>query len=90
MKGRSGAIAQLGERLDRTQEVAGSSPASSTCEPPQERGFFRSRKVLSASAVAVGGHGRAVAAAIARGPVGVSRTITAHSVATFSAEVEPS
>ena len=25
-----GAIAQLGERLDRTQEVAGSSPASST------------------------------------------------------------
>jgi hypothetical protein len=24
-----GAIAQLGERLDRTQEVAGSSPASS-------------------------------------------------------------
>ena len=36
-----GAIAQLGERLDRTQEVAGSSPASSiglgclhNCEPP--------------------------------------------------------
>ena len=28
--GRRGAIAQLGERLDRTQEVAGSSPASST------------------------------------------------------------
>ncbi len=28
-----GAIAQLGERLDRTQEVAGSSPASSTFEP---------------------------------------------------------
>ena len=27
-----GAIAQLGERLDRTQEVAGSSPASSTQE----------------------------------------------------------
>jgi hypothetical protein len=27
---RRGAIAQLGERLDRTQEVAGSSPASST------------------------------------------------------------
>src|SRR5215213_12008624 len=26
---RRGAIAQLGERLDRTQEVAGSSPASS-------------------------------------------------------------
>ena len=29
-----GAIAQLGERLDRTQEVAGSSPASSTQEAP--------------------------------------------------------
>ena len=32
-----GAIAQLGERLDRTQEVAGSSPASSiprTAPPP--------------------------------------------------------
>jgi hypothetical protein len=27
-----GAIAQLGERLDRTQEVAGSSPASSMCK----------------------------------------------------------
>src|SRR5215208_3949882 len=27
---RDGAIAQLGERLDRTQEAAGSSPASST------------------------------------------------------------
>jgi hypothetical protein len=27
---RRGAIAQLEERLDRTQEVAGSSPASST------------------------------------------------------------
>jgi hypothetical protein len=29
---RRGAIAQLGERLDRTQEVAGSSPASSIVE----------------------------------------------------------
>ena len=29
-----GAIAQLGERLDRTQEVAGSSPASSTSRSP--------------------------------------------------------
>src|SRR3954465_4494084 len=34
-----GAIAQLGERLDRTQEVAGSSPASSTStEPPADGG----------------------------------------------------
>src|SRR5437870_7686068 len=30
----SGAIAQLGERLDRTQEVAGSSPASSISKGP--------------------------------------------------------
>src|ERR671918_407432 len=30
-----GAIAQLGERLDRTQEVAGSSPASSMTKGPQ-------------------------------------------------------
>jgi hypothetical protein len=30
-----GAIAQLGERLDRTQEVAGSSPASSIASPAQ-------------------------------------------------------
>jgi hypothetical protein len=29
-----GAIAQLGERLDRTQEVAGSSPASSIVGTP--------------------------------------------------------
>src|SRR2546425_1178401 len=39
-----GAIAQLGERLDRTQEVAGSSPASSIsqdpCTPP---GFVGAR-----------------------------------------------
>jgi hypothetical protein len=32
-----GAIAQLGERLDRTQEVAGSSPASSIIEPAANR-----------------------------------------------------
>src|SRR3954447_11219199 len=38
-----GAIAQLGERLDRTQEVGGSSPPSSTREkPPLPRGFRRS------------------------------------------------
>src|SRR4051794_11390773 len=35
-----GAIAQLGERLDRTQEVGGSSPPSSTSgEAPRLRGF---------------------------------------------------
>ena len=33
---RRGAIAQLGERLDRTQEVAGSSPASSILEHVDE------------------------------------------------------
>src|SRR5918992_5403372 len=32
--GEPGAIAQLGERLDRTQEVAGSSPASSIRRRP--------------------------------------------------------
>src|SRR4051812_34042358 len=32
-----GAIAQLGERLDRTQEVAGSSPASSISKSPANR-----------------------------------------------------
>jgi hypothetical protein len=35
-----GAIAQLGERLDRTQEVAGSSPASSTSRIPFVYGQF--------------------------------------------------
>jgi hypothetical protein len=35
-----GAIAQLGERLDRTQEVAGSSPASSTIKGPGDRAFL--------------------------------------------------
>ena len=34
-----GAIAQLGERLDRTQEVAGSSPASSIALPNRIRGI---------------------------------------------------
>ena len=34
-----GAIAQMGERLDRTQEVAGSIPASSTLESQQQREF---------------------------------------------------
>jgi hypothetical protein len=32
-----GAIAQLGERLDRTQEVAGSSPASSMNKSPANK-----------------------------------------------------
>ena len=32
-----GAIAQLGERLDRTQEVAGSSPASSMKPPDRKK-----------------------------------------------------
>src|SRR3954462_14108494 len=35
-----GAIAQLGERLDRTQEVAGSSPASSIREGLANAGPF--------------------------------------------------
>ena len=37
---RLGAIAQLGERLSGTQEVAGSSPASSTSEPPSGAALF--------------------------------------------------
>ena len=36
---RRGAIAQLGERLDRTQEVSGSSPLGSIETPPFLRGF---------------------------------------------------
>src|SRR5215469_10684398 len=36
-----GAIAQLGERLDRTQEVAGSSPASSIEKSPSSRRVLR-------------------------------------------------
>src|SRR5204863_10030422 len=44
---RRGAIAQLGERLDRTQEVAGSSPASSIGRnPPQRTGFSGRSGVL--------------------------------------------
>ena len=35
----SGAIAQLGERLDRTQEVGGSNLTSSTSEKPAHAGF---------------------------------------------------
>src|SRR6266576_1648469 len=38
--GPRGAIAQLGERLDRTQEVAGSSPASSIVQRPATAGPF--------------------------------------------------
>ena len=37
---RPGAIAQLGERLDRTQEVAGSSPASSMTKRPPFPGLL--------------------------------------------------
>ena len=37
-----GALAQLGERLDRTQEVSGSNPLCSTSRKPRRRGFFRS------------------------------------------------
>ena len=48
-----GAIAQLGERLDRTQEVGGSSPPSSTSKALQtasllERRVTEPRLVLSA------------------------------------------
>src|SRR5581483_12152879 len=44
-----GAIAQLGERLDRTQEVAGSSPASSTKDSLfKPRGSFTGPRVVSA------------------------------------------
>ena len=45
-----GAIAQLGERLDRTQEVAGSSPASSI-EVPEKRTSRRTRLATAAIAV---------------------------------------
>ncbi len=44
-----GAIAQLGERLDRTQEVAGSSPASSIAEPAGNGGFPLSRRSPSSA-----------------------------------------
>jgi hypothetical protein len=48
-----GAIAQLGERLDRTQEVAGSSPASSIKTPARQRfysfGWFGRPGVLPGS-----------------------------------------
>src|SRR3954471_19168626 len=47
-----GAIAQLGERLDRTQEVGGSSPPSSTSgEAPLLRGFFVSGGRLAVGVV---------------------------------------
>ena len=42
-----GAIAQLGERLDRTQEVAGSSPASSISKPLLSRGFLLHPKIVA-------------------------------------------
>ena len=38
--GGRGAIAQLGERLDRTQEVGGSSPPSSISKGPAFRAFL--------------------------------------------------
>ena len=42
-----GAVAQLGERLDRTQEVAGSSPASSTIKKARPSGpFLLGKRVL--------------------------------------------
>src|SRR4051794_12454956 len=48
-----GAIAQLGERLDRTQEVGGSSPPSSTSgEAPLWRGFFVGAVAESTAALA--------------------------------------
>src|SRR6266496_2061007 len=40
-----GAIAQLGERLDRTQEVGGSSPPSSISERPCTAGSFSLRRL---------------------------------------------
>ena len=43
-----GAIAQLGERLDRTQEVGGSSPPSSINEAPANAGVFASMEAETA------------------------------------------
>src|SRR5215211_6870378 len=43
-----GAIAQLGERLDRTQEVGGSSPPSSTPRTPAPAGVLAFRRPIEA------------------------------------------
>ena len=44
-----GAIAQLGERLDRTQEVGGSSPPSSTPRTPASAGVLAFGTPMSGS-----------------------------------------
>ena len=44
-----GAIAQLGERLDRTQEVGGSSPPSSIYRRPAHAGFSLSRVTVESA-----------------------------------------
>src|SRR5689334_6974096 len=50
--GHFGAIAQLAERLDRTQEVGGSNPPSSIDEEALQTGIFVSgRLVLTASLI---------------------------------------
>src|SRR3954469_9429923 len=47
-----GAIAQLGERLDRTQEVGGSSPPSSTPRTPAPAGVLAFGRHYAAAAAA--------------------------------------
>src|SRR5205807_2971933 len=66
------AIAQLGERLDRTQEVAGSSPASSTSE-----GVLKVRDfVSSASTLVIPGHDDALLALVEHAGELTARVIT--------------
>jgi hypothetical protein len=48
-----GAIAQLGERLDRTQEVAGSSPASSINKRPANRALAAPDAAIPADLLSV-------------------------------------
>jgi integrase len=61
-----GAIAQLGERLDRTQEVAGSSPASSTAQnrcksaTPSAIGLHEARHTFASMLIAAGVNAKAI------------------------------
>src|SRR5947207_9301938 len=73
-----GAIAQLGERLDRTQEVAGSSPASSTKKRPANAGLLFSDLATKSSENAPWSSFGQVAAWVSRGGRLVSEMVSAR------------
>ena len=70
-----GAIAQLGERLDRTQEVGGSSPPSSIGKRPANAGLSHSGRAKRIGRVATRRHRSTFVSAVLLTPIAVPQML---------------